>query len=57
MNTTPESPERDARTSPRGTLTVAQAWASVLIAGSLFFLAAWLLNPLCFVLSPLALGW
>jgi 4-hydroxybenzoate polyprenyltransferase len=51
------NPRTAMRELPRGTLTLAQAWASVLLAGALFFLTAWLLNPLCFVLSPLALGW
>jgi 4-hydroxybenzoate polyprenyltransferase len=34
-----------------------QAWASVLVAGSLFLVASGMLNPLCLYLSPLALGW
>jgi 4-hydroxybenzoate polyprenyltransferase len=42
---------------PQGALSLGQAWASVLVAALLFLLAAGLLNPLCLVLSPLALGW
>lgn len=45
------------RELPRGSLTLTQAWASVAVAGLLFLLAAWQLNPLCFALSPVALGW
>jgi 4-hydroxybenzoate polyprenyltransferase len=45
------------RELPRGTLTLRQAWASVIVAGLLFLVAAWQLNPLCFALSPVALGW
>jgi len=51
------NPRTAARELPRGALSPAQAWTSILVAGALFFLAAWLLNPLCFALSPLALGW
>lgn len=51
------NPRTAMRELPRGTLTLVQAWASVLVAGALFFFASWLLNPLCFLLSPLALGW
>ncbi len=45
------------RELPRGALTPAQAWISVVIAAALFVLSAWLLNPLCFLLSPVALAW
>ena len=45
------------RELPRGTLSLAQAWGSVIVAGILFVAAAWQLNPLCLALSPVALGW
>lgn len=51
------NPRTAARELPRGALSLVQAWASIGLAAVLFFLAAWLLNPLCFALSPLALGW
>jgi 4-hydroxybenzoate polyprenyltransferase len=51
------NPRTKQRELPRGALSLRQAWLSVLVAGSLFLAAAWLLNPLCFSLSPLALGW
>ncbi len=45
------------RELPRGALTVPQAWGSVVAAAVLFVWAAWSLNSLCFVLSPVALAW
>jgi 4-hydroxybenzoate polyprenyltransferase len=45
------------RELPQGRLSVTQAWASVLGAAGLFVTAAALINPLCLLLSPLALGW
>ncbi len=51
------NPRTANRELPRGALTLAQAWISVLIAGAVFILCAWRLNPLCLMLSPFALGW
>ncbi len=51
------NPRTMRRELPRGALTLTQAWASIVVAGTLFLGAAWLLNPLCFLLAPLALGW
>jgi len=51
------NPRTRNRELPRGALTLRQAWASVLVAGLVFLASAYLLNPLCFRLSPLALGW
>lgn len=51
------NPRTAGRELPRGALTLTQAWISVVIAGGIFILCAWLLNPLCLLLSPLALGW
>ena len=51
------NPRTANRELPRGALSLGQAWASVVIAGAVFILCAWLLNPLCLLLSPLALGW
>jgi len=36
---------------------VTQAWVSILAAAGVFVMAAALINPLCLLLSPLALGW
>jgi 4-hydroxybenzoate polyprenyltransferase len=51
------NPRTQDRELPRGRLTLTQAWVSVAVAGCLFLVSAWLLNPLCFLLSPVALGW
>ena len=52
-----ENPRTRNRELPRGALSLAQAWASIGVAAVLFVAAAWLLNPLCLLLSPLALLW
>ena len=51
------NPRTISRELPRGALTLRQAWASVLAASAIFILAAGALNPLCLLLSPLALAW
>lgn len=52
---------RNARTAkrelPTGTLTLRQAWVSVIVAGLVFLVSAGLLNPLCALLAPAALAW
>lgn len=45
------------RELPKGKLSLTQAWVSVIVAGILFIVVASRLNPLCFLLSPIALGW
>ena len=52
-----QNPRTQNRELPRGALTLAQAWASVAVAAALFVVAAWLLNRLCLLLSPIALAW
>ncbi|TFG45854.1 MAG: 4-hydroxybenzoate octaprenyltransferase [Gemmatimonadales bacterium] len=51
------NPRTRNRELPRGALSVPQAWWSVLAAAALFVWTAWSLNPLCLLLSPLALLW
>jgi 4-hydroxybenzoate polyprenyltransferase len=51
------NPRTRNRELPTGALSLGQAWASVLIAAAIFLGAAWLLNPLCFLLAPVALVW
>ncbi|MGH7560902.1 MAG: UbiA-like polyprenyltransferase [Gemmatimonadales bacterium] len=51
------NPRTSIRELPQGKLTLAQAWVSVAVAAAIFGWSAYLLNPLCFALSPLALGW
>jgi len=45
------------RELPQGRLSLTQAWLSVTIAAGFFILSAALLNPLCLLLSPIALAW
>lgn len=52
-----QNPRTRNRELPRGVISVVEAWASVLVAAALFVGAAWSLNPLCGLLSPLALLW
>ncbi|HYW32792.1 MAG TPA: UbiA-like polyprenyltransferase [Gemmatimonas sp.] len=51
------NPRTAMREIPRGALSVGQAKAAVLAASMLFVYAAWKLNPLCLLLSPVALLW
>ena len=51
------NPRTMNRELPQGRLSLGQAWISVALAGGLFILSAAYLNPLCFLLSPVALGW
>ena len=51
------NPRTMNRELPRGTLTTAQAGISVTVAAALFILSSALLNPLCMILSPVALAW
>ncbi len=49
------NPRTAGRELPRGALSRAEAWAFVAASVVLFVLAAWMLNPLCLALSPIAL--
>ena len=51
------NPRTRLREIPSGALLVGQAKLSVVIAGVLFIFASWMLNPLCGMLSPIALAW
>lgn len=51
------NPRTAMRELPSGALGVGEAKLSVVVASVLFVVAAWALNPLCFLLSPVALGW
>jgi 4-hydroxybenzoate polyprenyltransferase len=51
------NPRTAMRELPRGTLTVAEAWISVIVASALFVYSASQLNSLCLALSPVALAW
>lgn len=51
------NPRTRGRELPAGRLTIAQAAGSVAGAAVVFVVAAGLLNPVCLVLSPVALAW
>lgn len=51
------NPRTAGRELPRGAISLREAWTSVVVASAVFLGAAWLINPLCFLLSPLALAW
>ena len=51
------NPRTASREIPSGALGVREAALAVAVASGLFVLAAWRLNPLCAMLSPLALAW
>jgi 4-hydroxybenzoate polyprenyltransferase len=51
------NPRTRQREIPSGLLRVTEAAAAVTIASLLFVYAAWHLNRLCALLSPIALGW
>lgn len=51
------NPRTAMRELPAGTLTVRQAKLSIAVSSVLFVFASWMLNPLCFALSPVALLW
>lgn len=51
------NPRTKMREIPAGKLSVAEATASVVVASAVFLACAGLLNRLCLILAPLALGW
>ena len=51
------NPRTARREIPSGAIHATEAALSVAIASALFLFAAWMLNPLCFLLSPIALAW
>jgi 4-hydroxybenzoate polyprenyltransferase len=50
------NPRTSTRHLPAGLLTQGFGWAFVAAASLVFVAAAWALNPLCLMLSPVALG-
>jgi 4-hydroxybenzoate polyprenyltransferase len=50
------NPRTSMRELPRGAMTVFEARVFVIVSSVLFVLAAWMLGPVCLVLSPIALG-
>jgi len=51
------NPRTAMRELPRGVLSVSEASLAVAVASLVFIGAAWELNWLCFILSPIALAW
>jgi len=51
------NPRTHTREIPAGKMSVRQASMAVVVAAMLFVLCAGLLNPLCLLLSPVALAW
>jgi 4-hydroxybenzoate polyprenyltransferase len=51
------NPRTRQREIPSGVLRVTEAVTAVTVASALFVFAAWRLNPLCALLSPIALAW
>ncbi len=51
------NPRTASRELPAGTIGLGEAIAAVTVASAVFILAAWRLNPLCLLLTPVALGW
>lgn len=51
------NPRTQMREIPAGKITVREAYTSILVASAIFLGAAYLLNPICFMLSPVALAW
>jgi 4-hydroxybenzoate polyprenyltransferase len=49
------NPRTRGRHLPAGLLTPAQVTTAAVAAGAVFLLSAWMLNPLCLALSPLAI--
>ena len=52
-----QNPRTAMREIPRGVLSVREAWVSVIVSVAIFGIAAAALNPLCLILSPLAMLW
>src|SRR5690606_2946650 len=52
-----QNPRTKSREIPSGKLTVREASLSVMVASLLFLLSAGMLNTLCLLLAPFALGW
>ena len=51
------NPRTAIRELPAGRMSLAEAWVLVILMGAVFVATAALLNPLCLMLSPVALLW
>jgi 4-hydroxybenzoate polyprenyltransferase len=50
------NPRTASRELPRGVMTRTEAWLFVVATSAVFLMAAWMLGPVCFALSPVALA-
>ncbi len=51
-----ENPRTAGRHIPSGAVSRREAWLFIVASTTLLLVAAWMLNPLCFFLAPVALG-
>ncbi len=51
-----DNPRTAERHIPAGKVTRSEAWLFILAALAIFLFSAWMLNPLCLMLAPLAIG-
>ena len=51
-----DNPRTSERHIPAGKVSVGEAWLFIMISLAIFWFAAWMLNPLCFMLAPLAIA-
>jgi len=51
-----DNPRTADRHIPAGRVSVAEAWLFIVVSLAIFLFAAWMLNPLCFRLAPVAIG-
>lgn len=51
-----ENPRTAERHIPAGKISTKEAWIFIIASLAIFLLAAWMLNPLCFKLAPVAIG-
>lgn len=51
------NPRTSKREIPAGMIGVREAGVAVAVSSTLFFVAAWRLNPLCLLLAPFAIAW
>ena len=50
------NPRTANRELPRGAMTMGEATAFVIVSSAVFIFASWMLNPVCLLLSPVALA-
>jgi 4-hydroxybenzoate polyprenyltransferase len=52
-----QNPRTQMREIPAGVMSVSESWGTVIVAVLLFVVASSMLNPLCLMLSPVAIAW